>query len=138
MADIYVFVHPACMPGDSDTQLTKYQRCLAEHGFADVKVVPGGSNLMLQYNDIFSFFPPEERIILMSDTIPSIVWRKHTVNLTLVELPPRHLQAHAALGFKLCEDTNSRAWSLGPCKSPRNMQPGHISRRLVLLDGVLV
>ena len=56
MADIHVFVHPACMPGDSDTQLTMYQRCLAEHGFADVKVVPGGSNLMLQYNEIFIFF----------------------------------------------------------------------------------
>ena len=90
---------------------------------------------MLQYDEIFSFFPPEEHILLMSDTIPRIVWRKHMVNLTLVELPPRHLQAHAALGFQLCSDTNSRAWSLGPCKSPRNMQPGHISRRLGLLDG---
>ena len=58
MADIHVFVHPGCMPGDSETQLTKYQRCLAVHGFADVKVVPGGAN---------------QRIILMSDTIPSIV-----------------------------------------------------------------
>ena len=61
--------------------------------------------------------------------------RHHKVNLTLVELPPWHLQAHAALGFQLCSDTNSRAWSLGPCKSPRTMQPGHISRRLGLLDG---
>ena len=135
MAEVYVFVHPACLPGDSETQLSKYQRCLAKHGFADVTVVPGGSNLMLQYNQILCFFPPEERIILMSDTIPSIVWRKHTVNLTLVELPPWHLQAHAALGFQLCSDTNSHAWSLGPCKSPGNMQPGHISRRLGLLDG---
>ena len=88
MAEVYVFVHSACLPGDSETQLSKYQRCLAKHGLADVTVVPGGSNLMLQYNEILCFFPPEERIILMSDTIPSIVWRKHTVNLTLVELPP--------------------------------------------------
>ena len=135
MAEVYVFVHPACLPGDSETQLSKYQRCLAQHGFSEVKVVPGGANLMLQYHEIFCYFPPQERVILMSDTIPAIVWRKHMVNLTLVELPPRHLQAHAALGFQLCSDSNSRAWSLGPCKSPRNMQPGHISRRLGLLDG---
>ena len=56
MADVYVFVHPACLPGDSETQLSKYQRCLAQHGFAEVKVVPGGANLMLQYTEIFNFW----------------------------------------------------------------------------------
>ena len=57
--------------------------------------------------------------------------------MALVELPPWHLQAHAKLGFEFCDETHSRAWSLGPCKSPRNMQPGHVSLRLGLLDGKL-
>ena len=33
MADVHVFVHPACLPGESETQLSRYQRCLAQHGF---------------------------------------------------------------------------------------------------------
>ena len=135
MSEVHVFVQPGCLGGDTESHMPKYRRSLTAHGFAEVRVVNGGSDLMLQYSEIFNFFGVGEAIVVMSDTIPSIVWRRHAVNLTLSQLPPRHLQAYAALGFALCEQTHSRAWSLGPCKSPRNMQPAHISRRLGLLDG---
>lgn len=131
---VHIFVDPVSRREDGTCEYDNYYQYLRNHGFAGVQVHPGGVGLTAQYNRIFEFFAAEDKILCMSDTVPKIEWRRKK-SLDVEDLPTADLLPLVSLAFDLCEDLKVRAWSLAPCKSPRNMLPGRISQKIGLLDG---
>ena len=134
MSCVHIFVDPITRREDGTCEYDNYYQYLRTHGFERVQVHPGGVGLVNQYNRIFEFFASEDKIVLMSDTVPRLQWRRKK-SLDLEELPVADWLPLVSLGFDLCEELKVRSWSLAPCKSPRNMLPGRISQKNGLLDG---
>ena len=131
---VHIFVDPITRREDGTCEYDNYYQYLRTHGFGAVQVHPGGVGLTAQYNRIFEFFASEDKILCMSDTVPRLQWRRKK-SLDLDDLPTGDLLPLVSLAFDLCEEVKVRAWSLAPCKSPRNMLPGRISQKNGLLDG---
>ena len=135
MGKVHVFVDPTFERAKGCNEYDLYYRYLRENGFEEVQVHPGGKNLPEQYARIFQFFQQERWIILMSDTVPRIVWRPKKWDVEVTEMPNEYLLPVVRIGFKLCEVSGARAWSLAACKAGINLQAGVISRKCGLLCG---
>ena len=134
MSRVHVFVDPQARRDNGSTEYDVYRRHMKENSFGDVHLHPGGHGLCNQYNRIFEFFAAESTLVVMSDTVPEIVMRRKR-SWDLEQLPQKDLQPLVSLAFALCKSRNLRTWSLGSCKSAKNMRPGVISRKCGLLDG---
>ena len=134
MSTIHIFVDPVKRRADGSSEYDNYYHHLHQNGFHQVQVHPGGTGLSAQYNRIFEFFGHGKQVVLMSDMVPSFLW-KRKASLQLEEFPEEKFIPLVRLAFDLCDEVQVRAWSLGPCKSVRNMIPGRISRKNGLLDG---
>ena len=134
MSKVHVFVDPVARRSDGTLEHDCYWKRLQHGDLAKVQLHPGGSGLCEQYNRIFEFFAGVTRVLIMSDTVPKILNRRKR-SLLQDELPLDDFKPLVALAFDLCQEMSVRAWSLGPCKSPRNMRPGAISLKCGLLDG---
>ena len=132
---IHVFLHPTKKRQDGSSEFEAYSRHLRRHKFYRVHLHAGGSTLMLQYRAIFKFFHGFSKVVVMSDTVPGFVWRKHLNHTTVAPLPKDLFSALVALAFDMTAMERLHCWSLGPCKCPRNMSPGRVCRRVGLLDG---
>jgi len=135
MRSIHVFVDALHRHPDGVLEYDKYFKALQRHGFADVHLHPGGRGLCKQYDRIFEFFHDVPCICLMSDTVPSIQWRRRPGSAETADLPRRYLKPLVAMMFDACEQEGYAAWSLSPCKNQMNLLPGHLSRKCGLLDG---
>ena len=134
MSRVHVFVDPQARRDNGASEYDVYWRYMKENSFGLVHLHPGGPGLCNQYNRIFEFFAGEPQLVVMSDTVPKIMMRKKR-SFELEELPRGDLQPLVSLAFALSKSINLRTWSLGSCKSARNMRPGIISRKCGLLDG---
>ena len=134
MRRVHVFVDPQSRREDGSMEYDLYWRYMQENSFKEVNLHPGGQGLCNQYNRIFEFFAAESTLVVMSDTVPEIVMRRKR-SWDMEKLPRKDLQPLVSLAFALCKSMNLRSWSLGACKSAKNMQPGIISRKCGLLDG---
>ena len=134
MKYVHIFVDPSTRREDGTCEYDNYYQYLRNHGFQRVQIHPGGVGLVAQYNRIYEFFASEDKLVLMSDTVPSVQWRQRK-SLVLEDLPKADWLPLISLAFDLCEELKVRAWSLAPCKNPRNMLPGRISQKAGLLDG---
>jgi hypothetical protein len=134
MRNVHIFVDASHRRPGGSLEYNKYFKCLQRHGFQDVQVHPGGKGLCNQYDRIFEFFHDVPCICLMSDTVPSIQWRRRPGNADTADLPREYFKPLVAMMFELCEEEGYTAWSLSPCKNCRNLLPGHLSRKCGLLD----
>lgn len=134
LQDVYIFIDPRARRSDGQSEIQCYRKFLRSRGMAAVHILPGAKGLMQQYNTIFKHFRGK-RILVMSDTVSGFQWRKHLTNTTLHDLPEDMLRPLVHCGFAVSESQGAAAWSLGPCKNPMSMSPGHISRKCGLLDG---
>ena len=134
MSRVHVFIDPQARREDGSMEYDLYWRYMKENSFGEVNLHPGGHGLCNQYNRIFEFFAAESQLVVMSDTVPEIVMRRKR-SWDMEQLPQKDLQPLVSLAFALCRRMNLRTWSLGACKSAKNMQPGIISRKCGLLDG---
>ena len=134
MSKVHVFVNAAFRRQDGSLEHDNYAKYMDSHGYGSVKLHPGGDGLCAQYNRIFEFFGQTPQLLILSDTVPRLLYRRKKI-LEQEEYPEADFRPLVSMAFDLCLHLNVRAWSLGPCKSARNMQPGHISRRCGLLDG---
>ena len=134
MCRVHVFIDPQAWREDGSVAYDLYWRYMKEDSFGEVKLHPGGPDLCKQYNRIFEFFADELTLVVMSDTVPAILMRRKR-SWDMEQLPREDLQPLVSLAFAVCKSLNLRTWSLGACKSVKNMQPGIISRKCGLLDG---
>ena len=134
MSRDHVFIDPQAKREDGSMEYDLYWRYIKGNSVGEVNFHSGGHGLCNQLNRIFEFFATESQLVVMSDTVPEIVMRRKR-SWDMEQLPQKDLQPLVSLAFALCKSMNLRTWSLGPCKSARNMQPGIISRRCGLLDG---
>ena len=133
---IYVFVNPR----DDETSghgPRHYRQVLAQAGFSRVHVVDGASTLIGQYRTIVKFMKTigEGRVLLMSDRVPSIMWRPRSASLTLLPLPSHYLHPLVSMAFNIMDQQGARAWSGAPGKNAVNMIPARLSWKNGLLDG---
>ena len=135
MSKVHVFVDATHVRSDGSNEYDIYFKYLRDHGFANVSVQKGGVGLRKQYDRIFEFFGEEPEIILTSDMVPRIDWRRRKGNVCLESLPKEMLCPVIRIGFDICRIEGARAWSLSSCKAGLNLSPGHISRKCGLLDG---
>lgn len=135
LSKVHVFVDATHVREDGVNEYDAYFKHLRDHGFGAVNVHPGGVGLMKQYDRIFAFFDGEPEVILTSDMVPRIEWRRRRHNVTLEDLPKGRLAPVIRVGFDLCRIYGSRAWSLSSCKAGLNLQAGHVSRKCGLLCG---
>ena len=135
MSKVHVFIDATHVREDGSNEYDVYFKYLRDHGFAEVNVHPGGVGLRKQYERIFAFFKEEPEIILTSDMVPRIDWRRRTGNVCVEPLPKERLVPVIRIGFDICRIHGARAWSLSSCKAGLNLSPGHISRRCGLLCG---
>lgn len=135
LAKVHVFVDATHIRQDGSNEYDVYFKHLRDHGFEAVNVHPGGIGLRKQYERIFAFFEGEPEVILTSDMVPRIEWRRRRQNVTLEDLPGERLVPVIRVGFDLCRLYGARAWSLSSCKAGLNLQAGHISRKCGLLCG---
>jgi hypothetical protein len=131
---VHIFVHPSHIRDNGISEGSAYRRHLRASGYGEVKLHRGGANLMKQYACIFAYFAGQKMVIL-SDTVPGIIWRRHQTNLTTQPLPSELLHRIVNVMFCVIEKKKWHTWSLSPCKGPHNLQPGHISQKCGLLDG---
>ena len=103
MRNVHVFVDASHRHPDGLLEYDKYFKTLQRHGFGDVQVHPGGRGLCKQYDRIFEFFPDVPCICLMSDTVPSIQWRRRPGNADTDDLPRDYLKPLVAMMFEACE-----------------------------------
>ena len=134
MSRVHVFVDPQARRDDGSSEYDVYWRYMKDNSFGVVHLHPGGHGLCNQLNRIFEFFAAESKLVVMSDTVPTILMRRKR-SFELEQLPQDDLQPLVSLAFALCKSINLRTWSLGSCKSAPNMRPGIISRKCGLLDG---
>ena len=135
MSKVHVFVDATHVRKDGSNEYDAYFKYLRDHGFAEVNVHPGGVGLRKQYERIFAFFKGEPEIILTSDMVPRIDWRRRKGNVCVEPLPKERLFSVIRIGFDICRIQGARAWSLSSCKAGLNLPPGHISRKCGLLCG---
>ena len=137
MANVHVFVDACTVRTDGSFEYDNYTRCLRKRGYATVQVHPGGSDLRDQYRRIFAYFKFDQarEIILTSDMVPNIVWRRRVGNIETEDLPVMMFMPIIRAGFDLVRKDDARAWSLASCKAGINLQPGTISRKCGLLCG---
>ena len=135
MSMVHVFVDATHVRPDGANEYDVYFKHLQQHGFQMVNVHPGGVGLRKQYDRIFEFLKGEQEIILASDTVPRIDWRRRAHNVELEEFPKEKLLPVIRIGFDLCREYGARAWSLSSCKAGINLQAGHISLKCGLLCG---
>ena len=135
MSNVHVFVDATHRREDGRNEYDVYFHALKKHGFGNVHVHPGGPRLRDQYRRIFEFFEGAEGIILTSDLVPQIDWRRRKANPNIERLPKNMLKPVIRVGFDLCRRNGARAWSLASCKAGLNLQAGHISRKCGLLCG---
>ena len=81
------------------------------------------------------FFRDEPELCVASDTVSSLQWRRLTGSIATEELPDDYMIPLVSLMFEQSLSAGFTTWSLAPCKSGRNMQPGHMSYKCGLLDG---
>lgn len=135
MEMVHVFVDALFTREDGSNEYDRYCKHLQQEGFGEVGIHPGGQGLRKQYEKIFEFFENRDRIILTSDTVPRIMWRRLVQSVAMEELPQEYLGPIIEIGFDLCHETGARAWSLAPGKNGVNMLPGRISKKCGLLCG---
>ena len=135
MSMVHIFVDATHVRPDGSNEYDVYFKHVLQQGFQKVHVHPGGVGLRKQYERIFQFFKGEQEIILASDTVPRIDWRRRVHNVQLEQLPPEKLLPVIRIGFDLCRVYGARAWSLSSCKAGINLQAGHISMKCGLLCG---
>ena len=135
MSMVHVFVDATHVRAEGGNEYDIYWKHLREHGFQMVNVHPGGVGLRKQYDRIFEFCKGEEEIILASDTVPRIDWRRRVHNVNLENLPKEKMLPVIRVGFDLCRIYGARAWSLSSCKAGINLQGGHISLKCGLPCG---
>ena len=135
MAKVHVFVDATHVRDDGRNEYDVYFHLLRQRGFEQVNIHPGGQGLRKQYERIFAFFQGEDRIILTSDMVPRIDWKRRSRNVTLESLPKERLLHIIHVGFDVCRSYGARAWSLASCKAGLNLQAGHISLKCGLLCG---
>ena len=135
MSKVHVFADATRIRRDGSDEYDVYLKYLQDHGFAEVNVHPGGVGLRRQYEGIFAFFKEEPEIILTSDMVPRIDWRRRKGNVCVEPLPKNRLVPVIRIGFDICRIHGARAWSLSSCKAGLNLSPGHISRKCGLLCG---
>ena len=135
MSMVHVFVDATHVRPDGSNEYDVYFKYLQQHGFQKVNVHPGGVGLRKQYDRIFEFCKGEQEIILASDTVPRIDWRRRVHNVDLEKFPKEKLLPVIRIGFDLCRVYGARAWSLSSCKAGINLQAGHISLKCGLLCG---
>ena len=135
LSQVHVFVDATHVRDDGTHEYDMYFQYLRDHGFDKVNIHPGGVGLRKQYERIFTFFHEEPEIILSSDMVPRIEWRKRRHNVSLEPLPKQRLVPVIRVGFDMCRVYGARAWSLSSCKAGLNMSPGQISRKCWLLCG---
>ena len=135
MSKVHIFVDATHFRKDGANEYDVYFKYLRDHGFAEVNVHPGGVGLRKQYEWIFAFFKDEPEIILTSDTVPRIDWRRRQGNVSVEPLPTQKLIPVIRIGFDICRIHGARAWSLSSCKAGLNLRPGTISRKCGLLCG---
>ena len=123
MCRVHVFIDPQAWREDGSVAYDLYWRYMKEDSFGEVKLHPGGPDLCKQYNRIFEFFADELTLVVMSDTVPAILMRRKR-SWDMEQLPREGLQPLVSLAFAVCKSMNLRTWSLGACKSAKNMQPG--------------
>ena len=135
LSKVHVFVDATSVREDGSNEYDVYFKHLRQHGFEAVNVHPGGVGLRKQYERIFQFFHGEPEMILTSDMVPRIEWKRRRHNVSLEDLPKKRLVPMIRVGFDLCREHGARAWSLASCKAGMNLQAGHISRKCGLLCG---
>ena len=135
MAKVHVFVDATHFREDGSNEYDMYWRCLRSRGFSQVNIHPGGKGLRKQYARIFAFFHGEPEIIMSSDTVPRLHWRKRLHNVSVEPLPAKQFKPVIRIGFDMCRVFGARAWSLASCKAGPNLTPGRISRKCGLLCG---
>ena len=124
---VHIFVDATHVRESGCNEYDVYFKHLRAHGFRSVHVHPGGVGLRKQYERIFQFFAGEPEMILASDMVPRIDWKRRLHNVNLEELPKDKLIPVIRVGFDLCRIYGARAWSLSSCKAGLNLQAGHIS-----------
>ena len=135
MSKVHLFVDATHYRNDGRNEYCIYFKHFQTNGFANVNVHPGGVGLRKQYERIFAFFKDEPEIILTSDLVPRIDWRRRCKDVLLEPLPKERLMPVIRIGFDLCRVYGARAWSLSSCKAGLNLQAGSISRKCGLLCG---
>ena len=135
MSYVHVFVDANHVRKNGSNEYDVYFQYLQKRGFDKVNVHPGGTGLRKQYQRIFEFFKGAPEIILTSDMVPRIEWRRRIGNVCLEPLPKEKLMPVIRIGFDLCRIHGARAWSLASCKAGLNLRPGVISRKCGLLCG---
>ena len=136
MCNVHVFVDGLKRRDDGSCEYDNYYRHLKAHGFGEVQIHPGGDSLCAQYARIFEFFRGASCLCLASDTVSSLQWRRLSGSIATEDLPVDYLIPLVSLMFEQSVSAGFTTWSLAPCKSGRNMQPGHLSRKCGLLDGI--
>ena len=131
---VHVFLDYEAKRSDRVSERVAYDNALQAGGFQDVQLHAGGCGLCAQYNAIFEAFKGTSQLVVLSDTVPRLFWRKKR-SLEKTDFPLSDLLPLVCVGFHLINEFKVRAWSLGPCKNVRNMQPGVISLKCGLLDG---
>ena len=134
MKKVFIFLDETHTRVNGTSEKTAYRKHLRASGYGEVTLLPGGACLMTQYHKISSFFSGQ-KVIILSDTVPGIVWRRHQTHLTTEPLPSALLYRVVSVMFCVIAEKMWNIWSLGPCKAARNLQPGHISQKCGLLDG---
>ena len=135
MCNVHVFVDALRRRDDGSCEYDNYVRHLKAHGFVEVQIHPGGDSLGAQYARIFDFFRDVPGLCVASDTVSSLQWRRLTGSIATEELPDDYMIPLVSLMFEQSRSAGFTTWSLAPCKSGRNMQPGHMSYKCGLLDG---
>ena len=132
-SDIHLFVAPGKI--GSATQLSVYRATLIANELSEVMIHLGASTLTGQYNCIAQHFYEGQYLLMCSDNITRIIHRKAERTFVIEELRAGHLCAITAHAYHCMKARNCFTWSLGCCKSPRNMSPGTLSVKFGLLDG---
>ena len=130
---VFVFLDVVHKRDCGTTELVAYRKHLTACGYGQVTFLRGGCCLMAQYQAIFAYFK-RQKVVVLSDTVPGIVWRRHQSHLTTTALPCHLLHRLVCIMFCFIAEKHWHIWSLGPCKGPRNLQPGHNSQKCGLLD----
>ena len=97
--DIYISLHPGCIP--EDEEMLKYKQSLAAYGDAHVDGRYGHATLVTQYICISQLAFPFARFRVMLDSVRSLLGGKHKAKSMLTGMPPGYC------GHMQCWDSNS-------------------------------
>ena len=130
-----LFVSPTQRPG-REPEWFSYLQAFRKHGFVDVQLREGGSDLLSQMRKILEYSVGKYTIV-MSDLVNGITWEgtNSKGSEKMRSLPLGLLRGLWEHGFQLMEQMDLHGWSLSASHDGRFMNSNRITLKLGLLDG---